>query len=188
MMHPSLNRLLLLLGAVGFAVLGACAPAPPPARARQVLYSWNDDYGPGEVAMTIWLSEQIATVTRGGRPIAWTYVATGKEGHATRPGDYRITEKIQDKYSNRYGWTEDEFGNVVNPDVHADDPVPAGEIYVAAPMPYWMRLTAYGIGMHAGIIPQPGDPASHGCIRLPHAFAPLLFESVREGTPVRIEE
>jgi lipoprotein-anchoring transpeptidase ErfK/SrfK len=138
--------------------------------------------------MTIRLGDQMAVVTRGDRPIAWTYVATGTEGHATRPGRYTITEKILDKHSNIYGRTEDGFGNVVNPDAKASDPVPEGEIYIPAPMPYWMRLTSYGIGMHAGTIPQPGEPASHGCIRLPHGFAPLLFDAADVGTPVKIVE
>jgi lipoprotein-anchoring transpeptidase ErfK/SrfK len=55
-----------------------------------------------------------------------------------------------------------------------------------APMPYWMRLTWRGIGMHAGPIPRPGNPASHGCIRLPRPFAIQLYQIVRIGTPVRI--
>ena len=186
-MNTICHKSLLLLGSALLAVCGSCAPSPPP-KAQPAMYSWNDDGGPGEVAMTIYLGNQMADVTRGGRPIAWTYVATGKEGHGTRPGSYRITEKIVDKYSNRYGWTEDGFGNIINPDAKAGQRVPEGEIYVPAPMPYWMRLTSYGIGMHAGIIPQPGAPASHGCIRLPHGFAPRLFDIVREGTPVTIVE
>jgi hypothetical protein len=95
-------------------------------------------------------------------------------------------EKIVDKYSNRYGWIEDEFGNVVNPDAKAGARVPEGMIYVPAPMPYWMRLTSYGIGMHGGFIPEPGKPASHGCIRLPKEFVPILFDSVDVGTEVII--
>jgi lipoprotein-anchoring transpeptidase ErfK/SrfK len=176
-----------LPSAVTIAVLGACAPVPPP-KASPAMYEWHDDQGPGEVAMTIHLSAQIAEIMRGGRPIGWTYVATGREGHGTRPGRYVITEKIVDKYSNRYGWIEDGFGNVVDNDAKPGDPLAAGEVYVPAPMPYWMRLTAYGIGMHGGVIPEPGQPASHGCIRLPHRLAPVLFEAVRVGTPVRIVE
>ena len=68
----------------------------------------------------------------------------------------------------------------------ARDPVPEGMVYVPAPMPYWMRLTSYGIGMHGGLIPEPGKPASHGCIRLPKEFVPKLFDSVDVGTPVTI--
>ena len=132
------------------------------------------------------LEAQQAVFTRGGREIGWAFVATGKEGNGTKPGTYRITEKIVDKYSNRYGWIEDEWGNKVQPDARYSDPVPPGMVFVPAPMPYWMRLTWYGIGMHAGPIPEPGRPASHGCIRLPHALAPVLYEAVKVGTPVTI--
>jgi len=138
------------------------------------------------VAIRISLTDQIAEFTRAGRDIGWCYVATGKEGHATRDGTYKITEKIEDKYSNAYGWFEDEFGNVTDGDAKASQRVPAGMIYVPAPMPYWMRITSYGIGMHGGLIPEPGKPASHGCIRMPKEFVPLLFDAVVVGTPVVI--
>lgn len=170
-------------------LLGACGISSGPApkqRAERVLYQWNDDQGPGKVAIRISLTDQIAEFTRGGRDIGWCYVATGKEGNSTRDGSYKITEKIEDKYSNRYGWFEDEFGNVTDGDAKFSDRVPAGMIYVPAPMPYWMRLTSYGIGMHGGFIPEPGKPASHGCIRMPKAFVPLLFDAVVVGTPVVI--
>ena len=155
-------------------------------KAEHVLYQWYDDGGPGEVRIRIDLTEQRAFYTRGGRDIGWSYVATGKEGHGTPSGSYRITEKIVDKYSGSYGWIEDEWGNVTNGDATPRTRVPAGERYVPAPMPYWMRITGYGIGMHAGVIPKPGETASHGCIRLPKELAPVLFESVRVGTPVTI--
>lgn len=155
-------------------------------KAQPVLHEWNDDGGPGKVSIRISLKDQIAEFERGKRPIGWCYVATGREGHGTRAGQYRITEKIVDKYSNRYGWIEDELGNVVDSDAKYSDKVPKGMVYVPAPMPYWMRLTSYGIGMHGGIIPEPGKPASHGCIRLPKEFVPILFDAVVVGTPVTI--
>jgi len=179
----------LLCLAVSAAWFSGCTPAgspPTPVRAQQVLYRWYDDGGPGKVGITISLRDQIAEFHRGGRPIGWCYVATGREGFGTRPGSYRITEKIVDKYSNRYGWIEDEYGNMVKPDARYDEKVPAGMVYVPAPMPYWMRLTSYGIGMHGGIIPQPGEPASHGCIRLPHDIVPVVYDAVEVGTPVTI--
>ena len=153
---------------------------------RPVLYGWHDDGGDGKVTVRISLPDQIAEFQRGGREIGWSYVATGKEGHGTRPGNYRIMEKIEDKYSNRYGWIEDEFGNVVDGDAKVGDKVPPGLTSVPAPMPFWMRLTSYGIGMHGGLIPEPGKPASHGCIRLPKEFVPILFDSVDVGTQVTI--
>ena len=114
-------------------------------------------------------------------------MATGKEGHGTPSGNYRISEKLEEKYSGSYGWIEDEFGNVTNGDAKPSTPVPRGQRYMPAPMPYWMRITGYGIGMHAGVIPKPGETASHGCIRMPKEFVPLLFNVTKEGTPVTIE-
>ncbi len=113
-------------------------------------------------------------------------MATGKEGRSTSPGSYKITEKIVDKHSNRYGWIENEFGEVTNDDATPGTGLQPGERYVPAPMPYWMRLTDYGIGMHVGKIPSPGEPASHGCIRMPEEFVPTLFDNVTVGTPVKI--
>jgi len=186
----SISRALLF--ASPLAALVSCGPSASllphsaPHRAEPVLYQWHDDGGPGRVAIHINLSTQMASYTRGGRDIGWSYVATGKEGHGTAAGRYSITEKIVDKYSTKYGWIEDEYGNVVDNDASPGDPVPPGCRYVAAPMPYWMRLTSQGVGMHGGVIPQPGEPASHGCIRLPKPFAPQLFEVVQVGTPVTI--
>lgn len=184
------------LAALAVLVLAACGPTfssgsrtfleERPPEAESTLYEWNDDQGPGEVKVRINLGAQRAFFTRGGRPIGWAYVATGTEGHGTPAGNYSITEMVVDKHSNRYGWIENEFGETVDNDARYNDPVPAGCVYVPAPMPYWMRLTDYGIGMHAGIIPEPGQPASHGCIRLPKPLAPILYDSVRIGTPVRI--
>jgi lipoprotein-anchoring transpeptidase ErfK/SrfK len=161
-------------------------PVTRQIKPERKLYKWYDDGGEGKVSIRISLSDQIAEFKRGGRDIGWCYVATGKEGHGTADGNYRITEKIEDKYSNRYGWFEDEFGNVTDGDAKYNDRVPAGMTYVPAPMPYWMRLTSYGVGMHGGLIPEPGKPASHGCIRLPKEFVPLVFEVVSVGTPVTI--
>jgi hypothetical protein len=48
------------------------------------------------------------------------------------------------------------------------------------------RLTAKGVAMHAGNLP--GYPASHGCIRLPKAFAKLLYGVTELGTPVMITD
>lgn len=176
-------------GFLTFAVTSCGISEPIPTavqKPQKIMHQWYDDGGPGKVAIHISLRDQIAEFKRGGRNIGWSFVATGKEGHMTKPGSYRITEKIVDKYSNRYGWIEDEFGNVVKGDAKVTSPVGAGETYVPAPMPFWMRLTNYGIGMHAGVIPRPGETASHGCIRLPKEFAPILFDSIQVGTPVSI--
>ena len=178
----------LLLPVFCAIAVSSCAPPPPkePAKAERIMYQWYDDAGPGAVSVSIDLSDQVATIKRGGREIGWGYVATGKEGRSTRPGSYYIMEKIVDKHSNRYGWIENEFGEVTDDDASPGDRLEPGEVYMPAPMPYWMRLTSYGIGMHVGNIPQPGEPASHGCIRMPKDFVPTLFDMVKVGTPVKI--
>ncbi|MFU8894112.1 MAG: L,D-transpeptidase [Luteolibacter sp.] len=172
--------------AAGCFVSCTPAPPPPPPVAGQVLYEWYDDGGAGEISIRINLRSQIATIYRGNREVGWCYVATGRQGHGTPAGSFRISEKTADKVSNRWGWQEDEFGEVINPSVRFDKPVPRGARFVYAPMPYWMRLTDYGIGLHGGYIPTPGMPASAGCIRLPEQFAPVLFNEVKLGTPVTI--
>lgn len=164
---------------------GLFPPGPPP-KAKQVMYDWRDDHGPGEVSVEIDLASQVATYHRGGRLIGWSYVSSGKEGHATKPGDYRVMEKLDVKYSDRYGWIADASGQVTNGDARPTTPVPPGNTYFPAPMHSWMRLTSYGIGMHAGEIPKPGEAASHGCIRLPRDFVPKLYEVVKVGTPVKV--
>jgi hypothetical protein len=55
-------------------------------------------------------------------------------------------------------------------------------IYSGAPMPWMQRITWSGVAMHAGVVP--GYPASHGCIRLPFAFAPQLWGMTRMGARV----
>ena len=178
-------RLSLALLTLAIPSCALFQPGPPP-KASHVMYEWDDDRGPGEVTVEIDLSSQTATYQRGGRPIGWSFVSTGKEGHSTSPGSYRITEKMEVKFSDRYGWITDEAGNVTHGDAKPTTPVPPGQIYHPAPMRHWMRITAYGIGLHAGEIPRPGEAASHGCIRLPKDFVPKLYEVTKVGTPVKI--
>jgi len=151
------------------------------------LYQWNGQGLTGEPRVVIDLTHQRAEIYIGGQPAGWTVVATGKEGHGTPAGSYRIQEKIVDKRSNLYGQIVDGYGNVIVPDADSrTDRPPSGGAFVGAPMPYWMRLTSSGIGMHAGPIPQPGQPASHGCIRMPYEMAVRVHNLVRVGTPVQI--
>lgn len=182
---PLLKNGLVLVLCVS-AVSCGLFPEKVPLKARHVMYEWHDHGGPGEVNVRINLTTQIAQVRRGQRMIGWCYVATGKEGKGTPAGRYRIMEKMVEKHSNKYGWVENELGEVTNGDATPAVKLKPGETYFPAPMPYWQRLTSYGIGMHVGIIPEPGKPASHGCIRMPQEFCPLFFEVTQVGTPVQI--
>jgi hypothetical protein len=51
-------------------------------------------------------------------------------------------------------------------------------------MPYMQRITWSGIAIHAGVLP--GYPASHGCIRMPNAFAVQMWNWTRLGARVVI--
>jgi len=155
-------------------------PAPP-------LFKWWGDDLSGPAAIRINLDEQKATIYRGGQEAGWTVLASGTTSHPTPSGTFYVMEKIPDKVSNTYGVIMNGSGEVVNWDAKAGaTPVPAGCRFVGAQMPYWMRITSWGVGMHAGDIPEPGLPASHGCIRLPRDFAGTLYRVVDIGTRVTI--
>ena len=113
----------------------------------------------GPVFMVIDLTRQRALVYRDGVPIAASTVSTGSKGRETPTGVFTILQKAVVHRSRTY-----------------DD----------APMPYMQRLTSKGVAMHAGNLP--GYPASHGCIRLPKAFAKLLYGVTELGTPVMITD
>jgi hypothetical protein len=57
-------------------------------------------------------------------------------------------------------------------------------IYSGAPMPFMQRITWSGVALHAGVLP--GYPASHGCIRMPMAFAVKMWNWTRMGARVII--
>jgi hypothetical protein len=121
-------------------------------------FIWHPELSPsGPMSMVIDLDNQRAYVRRDGVCIGITTVSTGKRGYETPTGTYTIIEKQRYHRSNRYN---------------------------NAPMPYMQRLTDYGMALHGGHLP--GYPASHGCIRLPLAFAAVLFRETDIGTQVTI--
>ena len=130
------------------------------AQLRPGQYVWQPGQAAtGEVEIVVSLPLQRAYVYRGGELIGVSTVSTGREGYETPAGSYTILGKEADHHSNRY-----------------DD----------APMPYMQRLTWDGIALHGGAIP--GQPASHGCVRLPLAFARLLFGATELGAAVHVTE
>jgi lipoprotein-anchoring transpeptidase ErfK/SrfK len=158
--------------------------AQPP---KPTLFEWNGTEAPGNHRVQIDLSEQKARISQDGQDVAWTYVATGTASHPTPTGSFYIMEKVADKHSNRWGIIVNSSGNTIDSEARSGrEPIPAGGRFVGAPMPHWMRLTGYGIGMHGGPIPHPGSPASHGCIRLPYEMAGIMFQHLPVGTPVSI--
>jgi len=147
-------------------------------------YTWKPDETQPITRVEIRIGEQKVYVYQGDRVAGTSPVTTGKPGHDTPPGHYTVLQKDIDHKSNLYGVFIDSHGYVVDGNAEAGQTPPAGAVYDSADMPYYMRLREDGVGMHAGFLP--GYPASHGCIRLPHAFAELLFSNISEGTPVDI--
>lgn len=123
-------------------------------------YLWDaGDSGTGPVAIMVSIDRQHLYVWRGGALIGISTVSTGKPGKATPLGEFRILQKNVHHRSN---------------------------IYSNAPMPYMQRLTWTGIAIHGGELP--GYPASHGCIRVPLAFAKLLFAATDMGGVVSVSD
>ena len=121
-------------------------------------YVWKD--GAGDVTRVVLdLSRQLAFAYDGGELIAVSTISSGDADHLSPVGVFPIMEKKSHHLSNRYN---------------------------DAPMPYMQRLNEWGVALHAGHLP--GYPASHGCIRLPSAFAAKLFAATEVGTEVLIAE
>ena len=141
----------------------AAAAEPAPAAVEQAVlrpgeFVWQPERSPaGEVEIVVSIPLQRAYVYRGGTLIGVTTVSTGKPGHRTPTGKFDILQKHARHFSNKYN---------------------------NAPMPYMQRLTWDGVALHAGQIP--GHPASHGCVRLPLAFARQLFDVTRIGAAVHV--
>jgi lipoprotein-anchoring transpeptidase ErfK/SrfK len=147
-------------------------------------YTWKPDPNKPITRIEVRIGEQKVLVYQGDDVAGISPTTTGKPGHDTPVGHYTILQKDIDHKSNLYGVYMDANGYIKDGNAEAGTPPPAGLIYDAADMPYYLRIREDGVGLHAGFLP--GYPASHGCIRLPHAFAELLFSNVSEGTPVDV--
>lgn len=103
--------------------------------------------GAAPLLAVVSLNDQRVTVyDADGRKMLQSPVSTGATNYETPVGIYSVVQKKEQHQSNVY-----EDGN----------------------MPFMQRITWTGIAMHAGVLP--GHPASHGCVRLPIAFAERLF-------------
>jgi lipoprotein-anchoring transpeptidase ErfK/SrfK len=103
------------------------------------------------------LDKQHLTVYAGDQPIAQSRVSSGQRGRSTPTGVFSIIQKDRWHRSNLY-----------------DD----------APMWFMQRITWSGVALHQGVVPN--YPASHGCVRLPEAFAQKLWGMTKLGARVII--
>jgi lipoprotein-anchoring transpeptidase ErfK/SrfK len=132
------------------------------------------------------LSKQRAFLMTGDQVYIDTPISSGRAGHTSPTGNFRVLEKDPDHRSSIYGDFVDGRGRTVRSGISSKiDSAPSGTHYVGASMKWFCRLSDQGVGMHVGILP--GYAASHGCIRLPADIAPLIYQKVKVGTPVTIE-
>ena len=147
---------MLVLAFAAAAASVASAQAPGADSLKPGEYLWYPQIAPaGPIVLVISLDEQRAYVYRNGIAIGVSTISSGKEGKETPAGVFTILQKNKDHRSN---------------------------LYNNAPMPYMQRLTWDGIALHGGNLP--GYPASHGCVRLPQAFAEKLFAVTQRGDTV----
>jgi lipoprotein-anchoring transpeptidase ErfK/SrfK len=109
---------------------------------------------PEKLRVEISLGMQSVALFRDGKPIYHSRCSTGRSGYSTKRGEFVITNKERNHRSTIY---------------HVE-------------MPYFMRLSCLDFGMHAGVVPN--YPASHGCIRLPEAFARQMWGTTKMGARV----
>src|SRR5258705_2772721 len=111
----------------------------------------------GPLIIAISIEKQSLKIHDANGFFAETPISTGMRGHPTPMGVFSIIQKHKFHHSN---------------------------IYSGAPMPYMQRITWSGVAMHAGVLP--GYPASHGCIRMPMAFAVKMWNWTKMGARVTI--
>jgi L,D-transpeptidase catalytic domain len=109
----------------------------------------------GPLIISVSIAQQKLRIYDANGLFAETPVSTGMTGHPTPMGAFSIIQKQKFHRSN---------------------------IYSGAPMPFMQRITWSGVAMHAGVLP--GYPASHGCIRMPAAFAVKMYNWTRMGARV----
>ncbi|GAB4180408.1 MAG: hypothetical protein Fur0032_21360 [Terrimicrobiaceae bacterium] len=146
---------------------------------------WDGDGVTGAPSIVVHIGEQTASFYKGDKLVGVSAISSGRDGYETPAGQYKIIQKKVDYRSNLYGNYVDAQGNILQKGVGIKiDPMPPGAIFEGAPMPYWMRLTTGGVGLHQGFLP--GVPDSRGCIRLPEKMAKIYFENAPLGTPVTV--
>ena len=190
-----MRRIGLFLAAGAMLALASCSTmpqrvAPPPIRVAEptpLPYHWTQGNAPqahadaravfgqialrpgdyrwaaavpdsGETRVVIDLLTQLFYVYRADQLVGVATISSGKKGRATPLGFWAVMNKQKLGHSRKYD---------------------------NAPMPFMQMYDAKGIAFHAG--PNPGYPASHGCVRLPLKFAERLYGLTSMGTKVIIE-
>lgn len=143
---------------------------------------------PGETTLKVSLWDQKAWLLDGeGVAILEADVATGVPGKDTPEGVFPILERLEVKRSNTYGKLVDIQSRkvVVEKAWEHEGALPEGTEYEGIAMPYWMRLTWDGVGMHVGKFKK-RTRSSFGCIRVYEKAQPLIYKKTQLGTEVEV--
>lgn len=139
----------------------------------------------GRPSIVISLRAQEAYLYRGKALVASSRISSGREGHRTPTGRFRVIRKDIDHTSSLYGEYVSDAGQVVVANVDTRRRrKPKGAHYEGAPMPFFLEFSP-GYGLHQGYLP--GEPASHGCIRMPFWKARQFYNTAHVGTPVLVK-
>jgi lipoprotein-anchoring transpeptidase ErfK/SrfK len=144
-------------------VSGPGSSSPPQRRQKVRSHLGKKTEAPGKEAakpqgplvIAISINKQNMKIYDANGFFAETPISTGMAGHPTPTGVFSVIQKQKLHHSN---------------------------IYSGAPMPFMQRITWSGIAIHAGVLP--GYPASHGCIRMPTAFAVKMYGWTKMGARV----
>lgn len=139
-----------------------------------------------KLKVSLW-DQKVWLLDREGRAVLESDVATGVPGHETPVGNFPVLERLESKRSNQYGQLVDEKSGrvLVKKAWEHEGPIPEGAVYEGISMPYWMRLTWDGVGMHIGEFNKRAR-SSFGCIRVYEKAQPMIFAKTRLGTEVEI--
>lgn len=179
---------LFLVAASSVLVVSCGVTRDPNAPSYEVKRKLYEAVTPEESSIKISLWDQKAWLLNGaGEAVLQTDVATGVPGKETPTGVFPVLERLETKRSNRYGKLVDIKTRevVVAKAWEHEGPIPAGSEYEGIAMPYWMRLTWYGVGMHVGSFKK-RTRSSFGCVRVFEDAQPLIFAKTQKGTKVEI--
>jgi hypothetical protein len=153
--HTALRRARVALAGLALLISAEDHAVAAGARSEPVVQSIESRTAGDPIMAVVSLRSQRITIYDTTGWILRAPVSSGQKGRETPAGIFSVLQKDAEHYSNLY---EDGY------------------------MPHMQRLTWSGIALHGGSLP--GYPASHGCVRMPFAFAARLFDKTQLGMRV----
>jgi len=175
---------ILTLAATAVFTSSCSNTAPPRASGGVAAYQAYDlpatrPTNPSNVSVKVSISNQMAYVMEGNKPLLVTPVSVGKSATPTPRGSFRAYSKQAKRRANGHGWATS--GSQARQFRRGKQP--KGWKFIGTPMPYWVEFKP-GYGFHTGW--QKPYPCTHGCLRLHENVAPKFFSIVPKGAKINI--